>query len=152
MLFRSVLVADSEVRRPIFAIAWNDWLNLSQVEANPGAINSYFIDKQATALNVHVWQTPDATEALNTLHLLTQTQAANPTNLEGNVSFPQEWRIALRWGLADDIATGQPQAIMDRCAQRANFYRTMLEDWEVEDASTSFSPSSQMGDQCRSFQ
>ena len=33
--------------------------------------------------------------------------------------FAQEWRIALRWGLADDIATGQPQAIMDRCAQRA---------------------------------
>lgn len=147
-----VLVTQSEVRRPTFMIAWDDWLNLSQVEANPGAINSVFVDKQATVLNVHVWQTPDATEALNTLHLLVRTQAVNPTNLEGNVSFPQEWRIALRWALADDIATGQPQAIMDRCASRANTYRELLEDWDVEDAPTSFSPDSQVANYYRSFE
>jgi len=145
-----VLTTDS-VRRPLISISWNDWLNLSQVEANPGAVNSYFIDKQATVLNVHVWQTPDATEALNTLHLLLQVQATNPTNLEENVSFPQEWRIALRWGLADDICTGQPQAIMDRCSQRANQYRTMLEDWDVEDTTTSLTPDSRAANEYQSF-
>ena len=147
-----VLVADSEVRRPIIPISWNEWLNLSQVEANPGAINSYFIDKQSTLLKVHVWQTPDATEALNELHLLLQVQATNPANLEENVTFPQEWRIALRWGLADDICTGQPQAIMDRCQQRAGMYREMLEDWDVEDAATSFAPDSRLGNHNRSFE
>jgi len=54
------------------------------------------------------------------------------------MNFPIEWRIALRWGLADELATGQPQAIMDRCQGRALAYRTMLEDWDVEDASTRF--------------
>ncbi len=147
-----VLVASSNVRRPLIAIAWNDWLSLSQVEANPGAINSYFIDKQATVLNVHVWQTPDADEALNTLHLLIQVAATNPVNLEETVSFPQEWRIALRWGLADDICTGQPQAIMDRCAQRANMYREMLEDWDVEDAPTSFGLDPRAANDYTSFQ
>ncbi len=146
-----VLDTDS-VRRPIIPISWNDWLNLSQTEANPGAINSYFVDKQATSLKVYVWQTPDGTEAANTLHLLLQVQATNPTNLEENVSFPQEWRIALRWGLADDICTGQPQAIMDRCAQRAKMYREMLEDWDVEDAPTSFGLDPRMANQYNSFQ
>ncbi len=147
-----VLTADSEIRRPLIAISWNEWLNLSQVEANPGAINSYFIDKQATVLNVHVWQTPDDTEALNTLHLLIQVAAANPANLEETVSFPQEWRIALRWGLADDICTGQPQAIMNRCAQKAELYRTMLEDWDVEDAPTSFALDPRAANEYNSFQ
>ena len=58
------------------------------------------------------------------------------------MNFPIEWRIALRWGLADELATGQPQSIMDRCQQRAISYRTMLEDWDVEDAPTRFTPDS----------
>jgi hypothetical protein len=146
-----VLVADSEVRRPTFMIAWEDWLSLSQVEANPGAINSVFVDKQALLLKVYVWQTPDDDEALNTLHLLIRTQATNPTNLEENVSFPQEWRIALRWGLANDICSGQPQAIMDRCERNAEKYRDMLENWDVEDAPTSFTPDQRIGNDRNSF-
>lgn len=126
------------IRRPINAISHNEWLRLSQVSGNNATINSYFVDKQATSLKVNVWNAPDATEALNTAIFLVQTQAANPMNLESNVSFPQEWRIALRWGLADDICTGQPQAIMDRCAERATVYREMLEDWDVEDTATRF--------------
>mgnify|MGYP003648415154 CR=1 FL=1 len=135
-----VLDASSSVKRPLIGISWNEWINLSQTTGNTGAINSYFIDKQATQLNVNVWMTPDTAEALNSLHLLLQIQAANPIMLTDDVSFPQEWRIALRWGLADDICTGQPQAIMDRCAQKAEFYRTILEDWDVEDTGTRFTP------------
>lgn len=135
-----VLTAGSNTKRPLTALSWNEWTNLSQNDGNYGAINSYFVDKQATSLNIRVWQGPNAAEALNSLHLLLQIQAPNPANLEENTSFPQEWRIALRWGLADDIATGQPQAIMDRCQQRAKTYREMLEDWDVEDAPTSFTP------------
>ena len=122
--------------RPIYAISWEEWNRLTQ--GQEGAVTGYFVDKQADSLVVKVWNTPDTTEAANSLILLVHTQAVNPINLEQNVSFPQEWRIALRWGLADDICTGQPQAIMDRCAQRAETYRTMLEDWDVEDAVTTF--------------
>lgn len=135
-----VLQATSNVRRPVTMISWNEWMTLSQVSGNNSMISSVFIDKRATQLTVNVWNPPDATEALNTLHLLIQTQAANPVNLEESMSFPQEWRIALRWGLADDICTGQPQAIMDRCQQRANAYREVLENWDVEDTATRFTP------------
>jgi len=126
-------------RRPILAISWNEWNSLTP---SAGAVTGYLVDKQATSLVVKVWNTPDVTEAANSLILLVQTQAPNPFNLESDVSFPQEWRIALRWGLADDIATGQPQAIMDRAETRARVYREMLENWDVEDASTSFAPAS----------
>ena len=60
--------------------------------------------------------------------------------LTDETAFPLEWSMGLRWGLADELATGQPQAIMDRCERRATAYREKLEDWDVEDAPTSFAP------------
>lgn len=125
--------------RPIDMISWDEWNRLPQL--NEGAVTAFLVDKQPTQLIVRLWNTPDAQEALNTAIFLVQHQAPNPFNLEINVSFPQEWRLALRWGLADDIATGQPEAIMSRCAERAKFYREELEDWDVEDAETTFAPS-----------
>lgn len=123
------------ISRPISPLSWDEWMRLSGRNTT-GNILSYFVDKQATSLVVKFWNTPDATEAANTVVLLVHTQAANPYNLISDVAFPQEWRIALRWALADDIATGQPQAIMDRCQQRAITYYKMLEDWDVEDTTT----------------
>lgn len=131
------------IKRPLNSISWQEWNRLS--DTGDSTIVSYFVDKQPTSLIVKFWNTPDTAEALNTAVLLVRTQADNPMNLESNVSFPQEWRIALRWGLADDICTGQPQAIMDRCSQRAQFYRQQLEDWDVEDTTTSFAPDQRLG-------
>lgn len=125
-------------RRILNSISWQEWNTLSQ--ASNGTITGYFVDKQATSLVVKFWNTPDTQEATNTAVLLVQVQAANPYNLLSNVAFPQEWRIALRWGLADDICTGQPDAIMQRCHGMATLYRNMLEDWDVEDTATSFAP------------
>lgn len=129
-------IENSNSSRPIYSISWDEWNRLQKNTS--GAVTGYFVDKQADSLVVHTWNTPDTNEALNVMVLLVQTQAVNPYNLMSDVMFPQEWRIALRWGLADDIATGQPQAIMDRCQQRANLYKTQLEDWDVEDTPVRF--------------
>lgn len=125
------------IRRPLVPMSWADYIRLSQI-TQTGAINSYFVDKQATQLSVFFWRAPAATAALGTAHLLLQTQVTNPISVTETMNFPVEWRIALRWGLADEICTGQPQAIMDRCQQRALAYRTALEDWDVEDVSVRF--------------
>ena len=125
------------IRRPLTPLAWTDYLRLSQIN-QLGQINSYFVEKQAQALSVFFWLIPDDTAATGTGHLLTQVQVTNFINLTETMNFPIEWRIALRWGLADEICTGQPQAIMDRCQQRAQSYRAALEDWDVEDAPTRF--------------
>ena len=135
----------SGIRRPIIQIAWKDWNYLPQVVGNEGMINSYMVNKQAEFLQVRFWNVPTVEEALNTAVLLMQVEAPNNINLVASMEFPQEWRIALRWGLADDICGGQPQAIMTRCSERANAYRTALEDWDVEDAPTSFAPDQRAG-------
>jgi len=129
------------IRRPLIPLSWNDYIRLSQVNRT-GQINSYFVNKKQEELSVFFWLIPDATAATGTAHLLLQTQVTNFISVIETMNFPIEWRIALRWGLADELATGQPQAIMDRCQQRAISYRTMLEDWDVEDAPTRFSPDS----------
>jgi hypothetical protein len=129
----------SNVRRPLMIISRDEYTRLGQVTTQ-GAVNSIFVDKQAQALKITTWLVPDTTAATGTLHLILQYQVTNFINLTETLEFPQEWLMALRWGLADDICTGQPQAIMDRCAMRAKAYREALEDWDVEDASTFFSP------------
>jgi hypothetical protein len=134
----------SNVRRPIYPLSWDEWLRLSQVSLT-GAISQYFVDKRQSNLAVHFWLIPDANAATGTAHLLIQRQVTNFTEVDETMEFPQEWRMALRWGLADDICTGQPQAIMDRCAAKATVFRQMLEDWDVEDASTSFHPDQRFG-------
>lgn len=124
--------------RPIMAIGWDEWNRLPR--GNVGSVTGYFVNKRANSLVVSLWNVPDANEAVNSITFLVHTQAANPYNLESDVAFPQEWRIALRWALADDISTGQPVEIMNRAAQRAEVYRQMLEDWDVEDTTVRFTP------------
>ncbi len=139
------------VRRPIYPLSRDEWMRLSTV-TQTGQISQYFIDKQQELLNVYFWLTPDYVAAQGSAHLLLQQQIGTPAALTDEMNFPAEWSIALVWGLADEISTGQPQTIMDRCQQRAAVYRTMLEDWDVEDASTSFSPDTQRGYRASSFQ
>lgn len=138
------VVTPAGIQRPLVPMSWSDWMTLSQ-RTKAGTISSYFVDKQPAVLNVHFWNVPDTLESNNTAHLLIQKEAPNPINLLDSMDFPQEWRIALRWGLADDICTGQPQAIMDRCASRSQVYREALENWDVEDVATSFAPDQRSG-------
>lgn len=137
--------ADSNgIRRPLIPLAWDDWVRLSQVNQQ-GQINSYFVDKQQTQFIVKTWLVPDAVAATGTLHLVTRQQMVNPVALTDSMGFPIEWGLALRWGLADELATGQPERIVQRCQAKAAMYRQALDDWDVEDAPTQFVPDARMG-------
>lgn len=126
-------------RRPLIALSRDEYTRLSNVTTQ-GALNSYFVDKQATTLNIYFWNTPDAQAATGTAHPIIQQQVSNIIQLDDTMNFPIEWFAALYWGLADMICGGQPQAIMDRCKLMANQFFSALNDWDVEDASTTFSP------------
>jgi hypothetical protein len=137
-ILQGFILTPTNIRRPLVLISRDEWERLSQVSGNNGTINSFMVDKQAYSLNLNLWPPPDSVEVLNTASFLMQVQATNPIFLTDQTSFPQEWRMALRWALADDICTGQPEAIMQRCQQRALGYRQALEAWDVEDAPTYF--------------
>lgn len=127
------------IRRPLNVLAWSDWINLGQV-TQEGQINSYFVNKEQTQLSVSFWLIPDVICAVGVAHLLLQVQIVNFTNLTETMNFPIEWRMFLHWALADEICTGQPETIMNRCAGKARLYKEALEGWDVEDAPTQFAP------------
>lgn len=129
----------STSQRPLIMLSLNEWDTLS-TRISTGAINSYFPKKEATLISVFFWLTPDAQAATGTPHLIIQQQQQNVISLTEDMVFPAEWFLGLEWGLANQICTGQPKAIMDRCAVMATQYRTALEDWDVEDAATRFTP------------
>lgn len=128
--------------RPLTSLAWLDWTRLSN-RSTSGATNQYFVDKQPTAVIIKVFPVPDTATATGTFHFITQTQATNFVSITDTSAFPAEWAMALRWGLADEICSGQSVAIMNRCAQRATMYKGILEDWDTEDVPIRFSPNTQ---------
>ena len=142
----------SSNRRPIYPISWDEWLRLSTTTTE-GAISQYFVQKQVAQLTVSFWLTPDDEAATGTAHLLIQQQITNFTGLYDTIDFPPEWMLTLRWNLAADICAGQPETVMNRCEQKAQFYRNLLDGWDVEDTSTRFAPDSQVmsGYASRSF-
>ena len=141
----------NNLKRPIDPpMSRDEYTRLSNPTAT-GAVTSYFIDKQPTLLNLHLWLVPDATAATGTVHLILRNQITRAVALDDAIAFPDEWYMAVRWGLADDLCTGQPQAIMDRCAAKALAYRTMAEDFDVEDVATRFQPDTRMNTHSRSF-
>lgn len=127
----------SAVRRPLIAISRDELNRLSQLTIQ-GAVNQYYVDKQQSQLSVTLWQTPDTTAATGTVHLVLQQQITNPTQINDSLNFPQEWFLALRWMLADELASGMPQEVQARCKANATQYRDDLENWDIEDASVRF--------------
>lgn len=136
---------NTAVRRPLTVLSWDDFMLLSQ-QNQQGASNSYFVNKKQLTLDVFIWLVPDSGAASGGIvQLLMQVQVTNFTNLTDTMNFPIEWRLYLEWGLADQLSVGQPESIIQNCAQRAEMYRDSLEEWDVEDAPTRFAPDSQRG-------
>jgi hypothetical protein len=126
-----------DAQRPLIPLSLTEWNRLSNLQSS-GSTNQYYVNAQATSLIIKVYPIPDATTATGTLHFIVQNQVPNFVSITDTSAFPVEWAMALRWGLADEICTGQPQAIMSRCAQKANTYKSILEDWDQEETPIRF--------------
>ena len=129
----------TNVQLPLVNMSYSDFKTLSQVNIQ-GAISNYMIDRQLMTTDVYVLNVPDAVTATGTLHVITRTQTPQMVSLSDNTMFPPEWALALEWGLADLLVTGQPEAIVKRCEDKAKFFREELEAFDVEDSSVLFSP------------
>jgi len=136
---------------PMTALSWQEWTILNQTSSSPGQPINYFVDKQPYVLNVSVWPTPSTESVAGAVHLVLQTELPQGSSLTDQTAFPEEWFPVLAWGLADELCTGQPQEIVTRCATKAKFYREELDNWDVEDAQTFFTPDSRSGYYASSF-
>jgi len=128
---------------PLTPISRQELISL-QTTQQFGQPVSYFVDKQAINLGLTLWPAPDSTAATGTVQLVLQTQVTPGTALTDQISFPIEWFNGLSWDLADELATGQPAAIVARCAQKAAMFIAELENWDVEDAQTFFTVDQRM--------
>jgi hypothetical protein len=144
------LESTGETRRPLQVLSQEEYNRLSVV-AQTGQVNSYFVKKNQLTLDVYLWLTPDANAATGEVHVVIQSQVTNTIQLNSTMNFPSEWNLALIWGLADEFTGGQPQAVIDNCAKKAAKYKDDLENWDVEDAATTFAPDPQQMFRSSSF-
>lgn len=124
---------------PMTQVSWQEIISLQQT-LTAGQPTTYFVDKQQLNLDVTIWSTPDAYAATGTVQLVLQTQAGQAVSLTDQMMFPIEWFSCLSWGLADDLASGQPEPIRMNCERKYLGYRAALEAWDVEDAQVYFTP------------
>lgn len=137
------------VSRPLVMISRQEWTYLTN-RTEEGSVNQFFVEKLYDRLNLHLWSIPDTTAATGTVRVVLRNQATNPAVVGDSTRFPPEWAIALRWALADEVATGMPEAIVQRCSSRAEAFRQALENWDVEQAETYFQPDPRMQTQSAS--
>lgn len=123
--------------RPVYPIAWHDYLRLSN-RTQTGQIINYFADKQATQINVTFYLVPDATATTGTMHLLFRTAMQTLVTLNDKMLFPPEWFNALHWGLAAQKCHGCPDAVIKRIEQWAQYFKDKLEGWDVENPPVTF--------------
>lgn len=124
-------------RRPINVLSWSDWLGLGSPESS-GAVNSVFVDKRKDRLRVVCWPNPDTVAATGALHVLIRRQVSEPVEFTDELEFPIEWRMALRWGLAAQLCTGQPDSIVQRCEVRAREFEELLSGFDKENTTIRF--------------
>lgn len=131
----------NNTQRPLVPMSYpNEYTNLSNV-LQPGSINSYAVDKQQLTLNVYFWMAPDTFTAANgSAHLMLEQSVTQFSGITDSMNFPIEWALALEWGLANQISSGQPALVQAKCAANAEKFQRELEDWDVEDADTMFQP------------
>jgi len=115
--------------------------NLLGSKYSTGQINSVWYDPRTTYGEVHTYLTPDATIASNYQLYLVGQKPLDDVLLGTDIpNFPTEWMQALVWGLADELGIeyGAHVNVRNEIMMKAEKFRTAMEDWDTETASTYF--------------
>lgn len=140
----STTAGNIQVRFPLTSLSRDEFNNLGVLNVQ-GIVNSYFVDKQQFFLNLWLWLNPDAFTARATVTFTTQTQVNQSISITDGMNFPIEWFEFIHWNLAAMIDQGQPSAIQAKNQYWADYYRTALENFDVEDTSTFIQPDTRLG-------
>jgi hypothetical protein len=124
-----------QTRYPLYPLSRQEFNQLGVLNV-PGITNSYFVDKQQFNLILWLWLLPDLFTSQATVTFVTQTQVNQSISITDQMNFPVEWFQFLHWALACEIDQGQPVAVQAKNEAMKEFYRTALEDFDVEDTST----------------
>lgn len=109
-----------------------------------GVPNQVFYDPQLTNGVLYVYNVP--TDTAHSIILTVQRPLQDMTAATNDFDFAQEWFQALKWGLASELGLeyGVNPAVQAQIDNKALYYKEQMDSWSQEEASTFFTPNSQM--------
>lgn len=130
-------------RTPLNLLSQTEYYNLGNL-TQQGQPTAFFPERTTTGVTARLWLAPNATAAAGgSVYLLIQKEPTAPVEFDETLAFAPEAFMALRWGLADELSSGQHELIVARCERKAREFKERLEAWDVEDASTFFTYSAE---------
>ena len=122
--------------------------NILGSKASTGTANSVFLDPRVTTSILYAYLTQETyTATTYQMHLVVQRMMSDLLLGTDIPDFPTEWMQALVWGLADQLAieNSVPANHRSEIAARALAYKEQMSSFDVEYASTFFTPDARFG-------
>lgn len=122
--------------------------NILGSKASTGTTNSVFLDPRVNTSILYAYLTPEAfTATTYQMHLVVQRMMSDALVGTDVPDFPTEWMQALVWGLADQLAIeySVPMNHRQEIMTRALGYKEQMTAFDVESASTFFTPDMRFG-------
>lgn len=125
---------------PLITLARFDYYYLPNLY-NTGVVTQYFFDPQMgngsynpslSSSVMNVWPTPQ--DNTNAMRFVGQRPLQKMTTMAQAPDFPSEWQLALEWGLAKQLGTGQsvPDDIWTRVIAMAEESFAIVSAWDRE--------------------
>jgi hypothetical protein len=121
--------------------------NILGSKFSTGLINSIYYAPLVSTGNLSVFLTPDSATATNyVLYLTVQRQIMDVNLSTDNFDLPAEWYLPLIWMLTAEMSSDAEKPLQDRAYfdSKALFYKTAIEDFDVEEATVKFIPDLRM--------
>ena len=140
--YRRVTADESDV--PLIRQSRTDYWTLNDKDNQGVPVNYYWELKQPVGSNsMFLWPTPDATFAANnSIEILYQKPFDDLDAADDNLAFPQEWTLAVVYGLAVILAPeyGLPTSERKLLREEATSEKDRVLDWDQEHVGISFQP------------
>jgi len=135
-------VASPAVDIPLMIISRQDY-NVLGSKFSTGIANSIYLNPGQFSATIKLFLTPDTTTVSTyTVYTVVQLPIDDISAADSVPEFPNEWMQALVWGLADQLALeyGLPVNHRQEVLAKAEKYRELLVNWDIENESVYFTP------------
>ena len=126
---------------PLYMTSRQEYDDLNDKDSS-GKPNQFYYDRQEANGILYVFSAPD--NSTDTIHLRIQRQFYDMTDSTDNFDFPEEFFLALKWGLAAELYLEYPvpESIIQIIEMKAEKFVRDAFDGSVEEASVYFTANS----------
>jgi len=136
-------VTDTQIDVPLIRLSREDFWTLSDKDSTGSPVNFYFEIQEGVLNNFWIWPIADTNFIANsTIEILYQQPFDDMTAATDDLAFPQEWELAVVYGLAVILAPeyGAPLSDQQLLIVQADKEKQRVMDWDTEHTSVFFQP------------